>query len=86
MVSLEDARRVIAAAEKKSHEIGQPMNIAVVDEGGNLVAHVGWIELGLAALIFPRKRLTRRELSISRPRIWRLIRNGRAVLWNPRFQ
>lgn len=40
MVSLEDARRVIAAAEKKSQEIGQPMNVAVADGGGNLVAHV----------------------------------------------
>jgi uncharacterized protein GlcG (DUF336 family) len=39
-VTLEDARRVIAAAEKKAQEIGQPMNIAVADEGGNLVAHV----------------------------------------------
>src|ERR1035438_2713280 len=39
-VKLEDARRVIAAAEKKATEIGQPMNIAVADEGGNLVAHV----------------------------------------------
>lgn len=40
MVTLEDARRVIAAAEKKAEEIGQPMNIAVSDVGGNLVAHV----------------------------------------------
>jgi uncharacterized protein GlcG (DUF336 family) len=40
MVTLEDARRVIAAAEKKAEEIGQPMNIAVADVGGNLVAHV----------------------------------------------
>jgi uncharacterized protein GlcG (DUF336 family) len=40
MVTLADARRVIAAAEKKAGEIGQPMNIAVVDAGGNLVAHV----------------------------------------------
>jgi uncharacterized protein GlcG (DUF336 family) len=40
MARLEDARRVIAAAEKKSLELGQPMNIAVADEGGNLVAHV----------------------------------------------
>ena len=40
MVTLADARRVIAAAEKKADEIGQPMNIAVADEGGNLVAHV----------------------------------------------
>ena len=40
MMNLETARRVIAAAEKKAGEIGQPMNIAVVDEGANLVAHV----------------------------------------------
>ena len=39
-VNLEDARRVIAAAEKHADEIGQPMNIAVVDAGGNLVSHV----------------------------------------------
>lgn len=40
MVTLADAKRVIAAAEKNAAEIGQPMNIAVVDAGGNLVAHV----------------------------------------------
>ncbi len=39
-VSLEDARRVISAAEGKAEEVGQPMNIAVVDAGGNLVSHV----------------------------------------------
>lgn len=40
MVTLNYARRIIAAAEKKAGEIGQPMNIAVADGGGNLVAHV----------------------------------------------
>jgi uncharacterized protein GlcG (DUF336 family) len=40
VITLSDARRVIAAAESKAHEIGQPMNIAVVDSGGNLVNHV----------------------------------------------
>ena len=40
MFTLSDARRIIAAAETKAHEIGQPMNIAVVDNGGNLVSHV----------------------------------------------
>ena len=40
MITLSDARRVIAAAEAKAREIGQPMNIAVVDAGGNLVSHV----------------------------------------------
>jgi uncharacterized protein GlcG (DUF336 family) len=37
MINLKDARQVIAAAEVKAHELGQPMNIAVVDAGGNLV-------------------------------------------------
>ena len=37
-IKLEDARRIIAAAEKMATEIGQPMNVAVVDEGGNLLA------------------------------------------------
>jgi uncharacterized protein GlcG (DUF336 family) len=40
MVTLGEARKVIAAAEQKAAEIKQPMNIAVVDEGGNLVSHV----------------------------------------------
>jgi len=40
MITLADARQIIAAAEKKAEEIGQPMNIAVADTGGNLVAHV----------------------------------------------
>ena len=40
MLTLADARSLIAAAEKKAIEIGQPMNIAVVDAGGNLTAHV----------------------------------------------
>ncbi|MGH9656042.1 MAG: GlcG/HbpS family heme-binding protein [Bryobacteraceae bacterium] len=39
-MTLAEARRIIAAAEKKAEAIRQPMNIAVVDEGGNLVAHV----------------------------------------------
>ena len=40
MVTLEDARKIITAAEKKAKELRQPMNIAVADGGGNLVAHV----------------------------------------------
>src|ERR1700741_4594251 len=40
MIALKDAKKIIAAAEKKAAEIGQPMNIAVADAGGNLVSHV----------------------------------------------
>ena len=37
-VQLTDARRILAAATTKAEELGQPMNIAVVDAGGNLLA------------------------------------------------
>ena len=37
-VSLEDARRMIAGGEAKARDIGQPMNLAIVDNGGHLVA------------------------------------------------
>ena len=39
-LDLADARRLIAAGEKKAVELGIPYNIAVVDAGGGLVAHV----------------------------------------------
>lgn len=37
-MGLEAALRMIEAAQKKAREIGVPMVVAVVDEGGNLVA------------------------------------------------
>ena len=37
-VTLEEARKIIAAATKKAQEIGQPMNIAVACAGGHLLA------------------------------------------------
>ncbi len=39
-MTLAIARKIIAAGEAQAEKIGQPMNIAVVDAGGNLVAHV----------------------------------------------
>jgi uncharacterized protein GlcG (DUF336 family) len=38
MITLEKAQSIIAAGIAKSKEIGQPMNIAVVDAGANLTA------------------------------------------------
>jgi len=37
-LSLDDARRILDAALDKAVEIGQPMNVAVVDDGGHLLA------------------------------------------------
>jgi uncharacterized protein GlcG (DUF336 family) len=39
-LDLADARRIIAAGERKAIEMGIPYNIAVADAGGGLVAHV----------------------------------------------
>jgi uncharacterized protein GlcG (DUF336 family) len=65
-VSLEDARRVIAAAEKKAQEIGQPMNIAVADEGANLVAFIRMENAWLGSIdIAQKKAFTSRAFDIS---------------------
>ncbi len=57
MMTLREARKVIAAAEQKAAEIKQPTNIAVVDEGGNLVSHapkdgawIGCIDISIMSL------------------------------------
>jgi uncharacterized protein GlcG (DUF336 family) len=66
MVRLEDARRITAAAEKKAQQIGQPMNIAVVDEGGNLVSHVRMDGAWLGSIdISINKAFTSRAFDIS---------------------
>jgi uncharacterized protein GlcG (DUF336 family) len=66
MVTLADARRVIAAAEKKAAAIGQPMNIAVVDSGANLVAHVRMDRAWLGSVdISINKAFTARAFDIS---------------------
>ena len=66
MVKLEEARRIIAAAEKKAIELGQPMNIAVADDGGNLVAHVRMDGAWLGSIdISINKAFTARAFNIS---------------------
>jgi len=37
-LTLSDAKIILEAAERKAQEIGVPMDIAVVDDGGNLLA------------------------------------------------
>ncbi len=52
VIDLATARRIISAAEGRASDLGQPMQIAVVDAGGNIVSHVrmdgAW--LGSAAI------------------------------------
>src|SRR5215475_3555921 len=65
-MTLADACRVIAAAEKKAAEIGQPMNIAIADGGGNIVAHVRMDNAWIGSIdISQKKAYTSRAFDIS---------------------
>src|SRR6202035_1696202 len=64
--TLSYARRIIATAKKKAAEIKQPMNIAVADTGGNLVAHVRMDGAWLGSIdIAINKAFTSRAFDIS---------------------
>jgi uncharacterized protein GlcG (DUF336 family) len=66
VITLKDAKRIIEAAETKATEIGQPMNIAVVDGGGNIVAHVRMDKAWLGSIdISQKKAYTSRAFDIS---------------------
>jgi uncharacterized protein GlcG (DUF336 family) len=76
-VSLDDARRVIAAAEKKASEIGQPMNIAVADAGGNLVAHIRMDNAWMGSIdIAINKAFTSRAFDITTKELARNSHSG----------
>ncbi len=77
MITLADARRIIAAAEQKAEEIGQPMNIAVVDAGGNLVAHVRMDKAWMGSVdISIKKAWTSRAFDISTKELAELSQSG----------
>jgi uncharacterized protein GlcG (DUF336 family) len=77
MITLADAKRIIEAAEKKAAEIGQPMNIAVVDAGGNLVAHVRMDNAWMGSVdIAINKAWTARAFDISTKELAELSQSG----------
>jgi len=77
MITLTDARRMIEAAERKAAEIGQPMNIAVVDSGGNLIAHVRMDNAWIGSIdISIKKAWTARAFDISTKELAELSQSG----------
>jgi uncharacterized protein GlcG (DUF336 family) len=77
MLTLADARTVIAAAEKKAKELEQPMNIAVADAGGYLVAHVRMDEAWLGSIdISIKKAFTSRAFDVSTKELAKLSQSG----------
>jgi uncharacterized protein GlcG (DUF336 family) len=65
-ISLDQANKIIAAARKRAQKIKVPMNIAVVDEGNNLVAfaHMDGAWLG-SINIAQNKAFTARAFDMS---------------------
>jgi len=76
-LDLADARRIIAAGERKAHELGVPYNIAVADAGGGLIAHVrmdgAW--LGSVAIAID-KAWTARAFDVSTSDIAQITQSG----------
>jgi uncharacterized protein GlcG (DUF336 family) len=76
-VRLEDVRRVITAAEKKAREIGQPMNIAVADEGGNIAAHVRMDDAWIGSIdVSMKKAYTSRAFDIETKKLAKHAQSG----------
>ena len=66
MITLKDAQKIIAAAQEKAEQVGQPMNIAVVDAGGNLISHVRMDGAWIGSIdISIKKAFTSRAFDIS---------------------
>ena len=77
MVTLDEARKIISAAERHAQEIGQPMNIAVVDGGGNLVSHVRMDQAWIGSIdISINKAFTARAFDISTRDLARFSQSG----------
>lgn len=76
-MTLERAKQVIDAAAKKAQDIGQPMNIAVADAGGNLVAFARMDGAWLGSIdIAMNKAFTSRAFDIATKDLSKLAQPG----------
>lgn len=79
-LDLADARRIIAAGERKALEIRVPYTIAVVDAGGILIAHVRMDGARLGSVdIAINKAWTARAFDMSTEDLARVAQSGAAV-------
>src|SRR5215213_5990409 len=76
-ITLEEAFRVITAARAKAEEIGVMMNIAVVDEGGNLTAFARMDGAWLGSVdIAQSKALTARNFDMTSEDLGKIAQPG----------
>src|SRR4051812_37310140 len=77
MITLEQARQIISLAEREAQNQGQPMNIAVVDGGGNLVAFARMEGAWLGSIdISMKKAWTSRAFDIETKTLSKLAQPG----------
>jgi uncharacterized protein GlcG (DUF336 family) len=79
-VTLADARGLIAAGEKKAKELGVPYNLAVVDAGGGLVAHVRMDGAWLGSVdISINKAWTARAFDMETEKLGKMAQSGKPL-------
>jgi uncharacterized protein GlcG (DUF336 family) len=86
-LTLVDAKRMLAVAEAKASEIGCAVNIAVVDAGGHLIAHVrmdgAWFGTTELAI---NKAFTARAFDIATKDLGAFAQPGARSLWHPALE
>jgi uncharacterized protein GlcG (DUF336 family) len=79
-LTLADAREIIAAGEKKATELGIPYNLAVVDAGGSLIAHVRMDGAWLGSIdIAIHKAFTSRAFDMATQDLAKMAQSGKPL-------
>jgi uncharacterized protein GlcG (DUF336 family) len=79
-LTLADARALIAAGEKKAEQLGIPYNIAVVDAGGALIAHVRMDGAWLGSVdISIHKAWTARAFDMPTDQLGKMAQSGKPL-------
>jgi uncharacterized protein GlcG (DUF336 family) len=79
-LSLADARQIISAGERKAQELGIPYNLAVVDSGGALIAHVRMDDAWMGSIdIAINKAFTARAFDMSTDDLSKASQSGESL-------
>jgi len=79
-LTLADAKQIIAAGERKAQELGIPYNIAVVDAGGGLIAHVRMDGAWLGSIdIAIHKAFTSRAFDMATQDLAKMAQSGKPL-------
>ncbi len=79
-LTLADARAIIAAGERQAQELGIPYNLAVVDAGGALIAHVRMDGAWLGSIdIAIHKAFTARAFDMATQDLAKMAQSGKPL-------